>query len=534
MRRQSLVPLTVVFVFFSLFEAGTALAVSHGDAVARGCRTGGFHNRNVLDPEWVSVMPDDAAQVAEGVVRASHVATNDWPTSHDSHDWNFVVGLDPAYQFLQSDSNPIAGGEQQMEMEWEEKYFPVGFRPAVDDRFWMLGRWIFDCGHPPDYRTEIHPPKAVAFTRSAPTILPGDTHASPTNKTFVYIHGRGGYYNTSVAQQDYDFDIPMPPKPPPLSNHAKLSRVCNNIFCATAPVPRAVVQSSSGGVTPVLTFVPARDPTHVHVHYPLAAIGDASPDREFAATIITGWHQDISTIKYRQFCVSLDSIKILHDHDTFASGEWNLRLYDGEEWFLPAASVRHQLNDVDDGQVVALRDSHDHRSCTAIVNVAGSGSIRIEAGGWESDGIDDLFGIGGTIHNPLKLLDTNDNIGFVNHAFGASELFGTGEHDTLSRATDDDEHFGSDPSPAKGGGDYRLRYRITEVGVPGTPKATVPDVVELGPAEARNVVRAAGLVPRFIGPTRKNSFVATQSPTAGRGVDRGSTVTMVLRSGPKR
>jgi PASTA domain-containing protein len=535
MGRWYLAALFGLLVVLSLVGAGSALAVSHDLAGPRGCRTGGFHDRNTVDPEWVSVMADDVAQVAEGTVRESHVATNDWPYNHDSHDWNFIVGLDGAYQFLHSDSNPVEGGEQRMEMEWEEKYFPIGFRPAVGDRFWVLGRWIFDCGHQP-YRTEIHPPKAVAFTRSAPAFLAGDNHASSANKTFVYIHGRGGYYDTSVAQQDYDFDIPMPPKPPGRSNAPPAMaspRVIGNCQVTACTVPRAVVQSTVGGVTPTLTFVPAADPTHVHVHYPLQAVADASPNREFASTIVTAWQQNVPTVKFRRLCVSFDSIKVLDDHDT-ASGEWRLRLYDGAEWILPPLAARNALDDVDNGQVVNLRDPHDHRRCQEIVNVPKSGSIRIGAGGWESDPIDDL--IDDHSGNALKLLDENDNIGFLNHSFSAAENFGTdAPHDSLSRPTDDDEHFGSDTAPGPGGRDYLLRYRITELPADGTspPRATVPDVRESRPAAAENSVRAAKLVPKFTGanPSSK-TYVATQSPPAGTSVDRGSTVTMFLRTGP--
>jgi len=60
----------------------------------------------------------------------------------------------------------------------------------------------------------------------------------------------------------------------------------------------------------------------------------------------------------------------------------------------------------------------------------------------------------------------------------------------------------------------------------------VPDVRESRPAVAANAVIAAGLVPKFTGPNNTNSWVFSQSPTAGHVVARGSTVTMVLRDDP--
>lgn len=64
------------------------------------------------------------------------------------------------------------------------------------------------------------------------------------------------------------------------------------------------------------------------------------------------------------------------------------------------------------------------------------------------------------------------------------------------------------------------------------PVAIVPDVVEVSMAVATNLVHAAGLVPKFTGPNTTHSWVFSQSPAAGHAVARGSTVKMVLHSGP--
>ena len=64
------------------------------------------------------------------------------------------------------------------------------------------------------------------------------------------------------------------------------------------------------------------------------------------------------------------------------------------------------------------------------------------------------------------------------------------------------------------------------------PKTTVPDVVEMSASIAANQVHAAGLVPKFTGPHQANSWVLSQMPPARDVVNRGSTVTMALRTGP--
>src|SRR5215212_3071936 len=56
-------------------------------ATARGCRTGNFGLNQIL-PEWVSVQPADLPLIAEGVVRKSHVSSEEAPNSHFSHDQN--------------------------------------------------------------------------------------------------------------------------------------------------------------------------------------------------------------------------------------------------------------------------------------------------------------------------------------------------------------------------------------------------------------------------------------------------------------
>ena len=63
-------------------------------------------------------------------------------------------------------------------------------------------------------------------------------------------------------------------------------------------------------------------------------------------------------------------------------------------------------------------------------------------------------------------------------------------------------------------------------------RATVPDLFEMSGVLAAKALQAAGLVAKFTGVNRANSWVASQSPVAGTVVALGSTVTMVLRTGP--
>ena len=61
---------------------------------------------------------------------------------------------------------------------------------------------------------------------------------------------------------------------------------------------------------------------------------------------------------------------------------------------------------------------------------------------------------------------------------------------------------------------------------------TVPDVFEMSAKLAAMRVQAAKLVAKFTGVNRTNSWVFSQSPVAGQVVAAGSTVTMLLHTGP--
>src|SRR5947209_6576551 len=160
--------------------------VSHTLATARGCRTDGIGGLNRIRPEWVSVQAADTPAIAEGVVRQSHVANNDTPSYHLGHDQNFIVALDSPYLGLNSDQNDVVNNERLMENEWDMTFFPPDFWPIPGDRVWMMGRWVFDCGHPDAYHTEFHPPLAVAFSHIEPTTIPGDSTTTLTTRCAVY------------------------------------------------------------------------------------------------------------------------------------------------------------------------------------------------------------------------------------------------------------------------------------------------------------------------------------------------------------
>jgi hypothetical protein len=181
------------------------------------------------------VLPQPADQVSKDQ-STSEVAEEDLWWNHFTHDFTFKVIPDAAYQPLlsswvrsgQTITNPgwasdvfasfckAEGGlyngtdcliasescpldstgricnHTDMEVEWDSASLmdeKEGFQriwgavpefvwPAVGDRVWVSGRWIFDCGHPGSsdiphvqFSTEIHPPRAlVAFRLNHPAL----------------------------------------------------------------------------------------------------------------------------------------------------------------------------------------------------------------------------------------------------------------------------------------------------------------------------------------------------------------------------
>ena len=108
-------------------------------------------------------------------------------------------------------------------MEWETANFLPQFWPMKGDRVWIMGKYIWDCSYVSSgednhskevFRTEIHPPEAVAFTRQQqlePVVFPGDGSV-PTlaSKTYIYIHDESGYNEIPIGGKGkkYEFDIP--------------------------------------------------------------------------------------------------------------------------------------------------------------------------------------------------------------------------------------------------------------------------------------------------------------------------------------
>jgi hypothetical protein len=244
----------------------------------------------LINPEWAAVdvgahLPpiSDPVTVHGTIDFAKINESGDFPGDHVTDDQNTFATLDAADMGLVATGNvgPEGVEDGQIELEWELSSYPLFAWAGSGDRYTGHGRWIWDCGHPLpnpagycsttiaqscvinsdcaaplcptcvsgetclgvtyNYHSELHPPDAVAITR---------THGyRPSRKvrfgrratrTDVWINPDGGGAGDACAlthhanfldllslecfplsqpiadvnAQDFAFDIPMPPRPP--------------------------------------------------------------------------------------------------------------------------------------------------------------------------------------------------------------------------------------------------------------------------------------------------------------------------------
>lgn len=113
--------------------------------------------------------------------------------------------------------------------------------------------------------------------------------------------------------------------------------------------------------------------------------------------------------------------------------------------------------------------------------------------------------------------------------FTFNDLMTRTAHGPFSQTT---KHAGTNsPTGCGRNSAYIVNWHMLEVG--SSANKTVPNVLQISAAQAAQRVQAAGLVAKFSGQNGSQSWVFSQSPTAGHVVDTGSTVNMVLHTGPR-
>jgi hypothetical protein len=331
-----------------------------------------------------------------GFVTGSRVAYNDTPANHDSHDQNIDLVLDPGQAGLLSsvgaNSHGLEFGEPNyapdaIELEWEigidtddepdvrtgdgvNGIFRRWFWPSKGDRVWANGHWIFDCGHATTvavesgseqrYRTEIHPPRAVAAMRNQMRPLPG-TGATPVpvTATDLFIHGRAGFvtedlncgmsiiigdhgstcgrsepppdseYKTSPIDTNFQFHVCLPPKPAAATFTSAIEPgPLNTVADATAAVAVDLVATSSAVEGAACAHTDARfedldDNWMARVTVPLGGTG-VPGDAVYSRRIYAGWvfpavnPATAAADAPKRLRVTVDQMDLFNDEDSSA------------------------------------------------------------------------------------------------------------------------------------------------------------------------------------------------------------------------
>ena len=278
-----------------------------GDGFARGCRRAdsikagvdlglGTLGKDVggLLPSWQPVAGDTQVisatapgqrprfkadyagetRMVEGVLATSRISRTDFPLNpwHVYYDWNFIVDPDPQYGYLLSEANLA---DRRFECEWDTAFVPRWAWPQDGDRVTIIGRWIYDCAHydggAGGHKAEIHPPKAVISVRPGSARLPGNAAPTRTTTAVVFIGRDGGYWKQPINDQDYVFDLYLPPRP---NRDAQ---------------PRFTVSPKTGAlpVQPEVTPFPPSAPRALRVVVPLKGV-TPHPDT-YGMVLSAGW-----------------------------------------------------------------------------------------------------------------------------------------------------------------------------------------------------------------------------------------------------
>ncbi len=279
------------------------------------------------DEGWVWVQANRPGlpkfREVSGLVAKSQVATVDYPTTHDTHDHNTILIVDPGQENILSNGNGVDYdlGTRTFEIEWEtgihpseksgdgaDPYYPRTMWAVAGDRFWAEGHWIFDCGHSTggQYPTEIHPPRAAAAMHqtSYPLYATGATPV-PVTMTDLYIHGRAGRVtavlncgmldtvgggnscptDTTPIDKDFSFNVCLPERP---AEEAVLTWL---VLPGTGNTLSQELQVEEVPATSICTNSgdrPLDTGTMLHVTAPLADSG-AVPEDVYSRQLIAGW-----------------------------------------------------------------------------------------------------------------------------------------------------------------------------------------------------------------------------------------------------
>ncbi|MFD8302984.1 hypothetical protein ACFV29_11635 [Streptomyces sp. NPDC059690] len=431
-------------------------------------------------PEWKDVEDGQPVELTGVVIPGEEdypfpsVSFDDLPISHFTHDFCFPVKPDDTadgrFDRLLARNPDGTRAQRLIWVEWEcglgasnddnplkdantsgrsGGFYTAGHQrrdtiwnwPTINDHVYVVGRWIWDRGHKP--RTEVHPPRLVAVQRANPTLIPTMIGIDPgpnrfTTRIDIFASGDGGALtNNRDRQPSFVKKVPMDDR--------------DYRFTVTHPLPKpsesalvtAWEQRHTGD-----TFPGVLDISHVTVAFPpdqqpppeLAPqmiIGipwqtrSAPHDAVVARTIFLSWDQGTGVAadyKAHRYTVTLNDLRVNASEDlgdgeyrAFAAVDCNyvfLNELPGDDNILDDG-----LGDTGDDQTWGIGRSFD-------IVVPFGGAFRVHAGGWEADGVNDVFG---RLIDPSPRCDQQTKDWFNDNLFSSEVARGGGLDDPIGQ-----------------------------------------------------------------------------------------------------
>lgn len=443
------------------------------------------------DEAWAYVDPQRKIRSATGVAQDPHIAAIDSFSNHDSHDFDFHLLLDPDPD--QEDLLSIQVADA-IGVEWETGIRPFETHgdgatptapkwawPSDGDRVWVDGNWIFDCGHPDEdtglYKTEIHPPRAMASMREQAGPLPGTgLTAVPITMTDLYISGRGGftpnqlncgphitlgdhgstcgqdpppandaYKTTPINDTDFTFNVCLPPRPAgaAFSNRVEIGPR-NTVLIE--PLTREVAATGACKTAPEFDHVSMMEVT---VKLRNTA---TPPESVYARHIAAGWVMP-PALPLPQRRLTVLSTNLFEDHD-LDPGDGELSFWwvnvnrAASPWLRLSDHANGDMNDYDDE--TAFGDGEmSYTNASFDFYLRENQGFALRSRGYEQDCYDTIGAFG--IHNFSLFYYAICNVDFPNH--GPSD-------DIASVNAEFDGDFASANSTVHGGSDYDMRIAV--------------------------------------------------------------------------
>ncbi len=397
----------------------------------------------MLLPAWLPVENYDHIAVLEGTVIPqpnskhidTHVSPSDFPYHHYTHDLTFNVKPDItpdnrytnllALQVTRSEERGVVKSDtilkEYVHVEWEtglaannegnvcaelnkqgkscgfyssghERKDVIWNWPTLGDWVHVEGLWLWDRGHPPA-RTEIHPARLIAVRRNIPVFMKLKARKwGYATRIDVFASGDGGAMNNNrtdvpefvhkvkMSNKDYKFRVKqILPRP---SSNSKLMYRIDTRKGDTYSGTVAIVSYPVGDINPNDAFV--------EISIPWKNL----PDTEvFARTIYVYWDEGdglASTVVMNKYKVTIESMRFKHRKEFISKAEYRIFLEVGGDWlFLNDFADSEDI--LDDGIGKTWKRKIKINQEFTVYLPAGK-QFRVHLGGWEADGVNDIFG----------------------------------------------------------------------------------------------------------------------------------------------